>query len=142
MIVLAYDHRGYKLACDIKKYLEKNKIQYIEFASKKYTATDSYSEFANLACKYILEHDDARGIFICGTGIGISMAGNRHKGIRAGLCHNAETTRLARNDDDINVLVLAGNTCGKTKATKLINIFLSTPFEGGRHIARLEMLDK
>jgi len=142
MIVLAYDHRGFKLMNEVKTYLEKNKIEYIEFANQEYVKTDNYAEFANQACKYMQKNKEAKGIFCCGTGIGISIAANRYKGIRSGICLDSKTTFLARNDDDINVLVLAGNTTKISKAKKIIDVFLNTPFEGGRHIERLALLDK
>jgi len=142
MIVLAYDHRGYELFKNIKNYLEKKNIDYVEFASKEYDGKDNYAFFAKQACSYILENPDSKGIFCCGTGIGISIAANRYKGIRAGLCNNKKTTYLARKDDDINVLVLAGNTTKPKTAYTMINTFFDTEFEGGRHIARLELLDK
>ncbi len=142
MIVLAYDHRGYELMQGIQQYLDSINEKYVVFASKTYKQTDSYSEFSNKACEYMLSHNNCRGIFCCGTGIGISMSANRHKGIRAGICSDIKTTHLARNDDDINVLVLAGNNIKIDKAKKLIDTFLNTPFEGGRHIARLKLLDE
>ncbi len=141
MIVLAYDHRGYNLMKQIKKYLSANKLNYIEFCSKEYNMEDSYSVYAKEACKYMQSNASSKGIFSCGTGIGISIAANRYKGIRAGLCDNVETTRLARNDDDINVLVLAGNIINIDDAIPMINTFLNTKFEGGRHLARIQLLD-
>ena len=141
MIVLAYDHRGYDLMQQIKKYLSVNELNYVEFGSELYNRDDSYSVYARQACHYMTTSPNCVGIFSCGTGIGISIAANRHKGIRAGLCADVETTRQARNDDDINVLVLAGNTTTLTEAMAMIKTFLNTPFEGGRHIARLQLLD-
>ncbi len=142
MIVLAYDHRGYKLMQSVKKYLESMNKQYIEFANKEYDKCDNYAYFAKKACEYMKKNKESKGIFCCGTGIGISIAANRVKGIRSGICHDVETTFLARNDDDINVLVLAGNTTSIVKAKKMIDVFLNTAFEGGRHIERLALLDK
>lgn len=141
MIVLAYDHRGYKLMTKIKTYLEKQGLEYIEYASKEYDGKDSYSHFAKQANQKILEDVENRGIYCCRTGIGICMTANRVKGIRAGLCKDNRTTFLARNDDDINVLCISGEI-GFCKAKKMVDTFLNTPFEGGRHIARLEELDK
>ena len=142
MIVLAYDHRGYKIMQSVKEYLTKCDLEYIEFANKEYDKSDNYAYFAKQATEYMLNNKDTKGIFSCGTGIGICIASNRVKGLRAGICHDIKTTFLARNDDDINILVLAGNTMKPTKAKKIINTFLQTEFEGGRHIARLELLDK
>ncbi len=140
MIVLAYDHRAFEMMQKIKKYLEKKGLEYVEFANKEYTKTDSYSKFAKEANKKMLENPEYRGIYSCRTGIGISMTANRSKGIRAGLCTDVKTTFLARNDDDINVLVLPVHL-PFAKVKKMINTFLNTPFEGGRHIERLKELD-
>ena len=141
MIILAYDHRGYNLMIEIKKYLDKIGEKYIECASKEYDKGDNYAKFAIDGCEKILENKGTKGIFCCGTGIGICMRANRFKGIRAGVCHDEKSTFLARNDDDINVLVFAGNTMTARKARKMIDIFLHTDFEGGRHIDRLKLLD-
>ena len=141
MIVLAYDHRGFDLMQKVKKYLDKHNIEYVEYASSDYDKNDSYSQFAKQANKKVLENIDNRGIYCCRTGIGITMTANREKGIRAGLCHDTYTVRLARNDDDINVLCISGETAF-CRVKKMINVFLNTDFEGGRHIARLAELDK
>lgn len=141
MIVLAYDHRAFELMQKVKKYLEQQNLEYVEFANKEYTKTDSYSHFAKQANKKLLEDPNNRGIYSCRTGIGISMTANRSKGVRAGLCTDNKTTFLARNDDDINVLVMPVHL-PFFKVKKMINTFLNTPFEGGRHVARLEELDQ
>ena len=141
MIVLAYDHRAFDLMQKIKKYLESKNLEYVEFANKEYTKTDSYSIFAKQGNQKILEDPKNIGIYSCRTGIGISMTANRSKGIRAGLCTDVKTTWLARNDDDINVLVMPVHL-PFYRVKKMIDTFINTPFEGGRHIARLEELDK
>lgn len=140
MIVLAYDHRAFESMGKIKKYLSEIGQEYVEFASPNYDKGDSYSEFAKQANEYILNHSDAKGIYSCRTGIGIAMAGNRSKGIRAGVCTSPKTTFLARNDDDMNVLVVPA-TLPFFRVKKCIKVFLNTPFEGGRHKARVDALD-
>lgn len=142
MIVLAYDHRAYDLMLGIKEYLKEKKLKFVEFASPKYDKNDSYSEYAKKANEYILTHKNARGIYSCRSGIGVSMMANRSKGIRAGVCYTEKLAFLGRNDDDINVLVLATEETSLEQAKKLIDIFLNTPFEGGRHIPRLQALDE
>ena len=141
MIVLAYDHRAYELMQQVETYLVSKGHQVKVCASEVYTPTDSYAEFAKLANKEILKDKSNMGIYSCRTGIGICMAGNRAKGIRAGVCDNEKTVFLARNDDDMNVLVLPQEFVSFRKAKKLIDLFLSTPFEGGRHIPRVNALD-
>ena len=142
MIVLAYDHRAFEIMQKIRAYLDSKNLEYIVYANEEYVKTDSYSVFAKQANKKILEDPENNvGIYSCRTGIGISMTANRSKGIRAGLCTDNETVWLARNDDDINVLVMPVHLDMELVKT-MIDTFLNTPFEGGRHIARLEELDK
>lgn len=141
MIVLAYDHRAFDLMQQVEKYLVSKGHEVVVFASKDYTATDNYSEFAKEANKEVLKDKSNMGIYSCRTGIGICMAANRAKGIRAGVCDSEKTVFLARNDDDMNVLCLPQEFVSFRKAKKLIDLFLSTPFEGGRHIPRVNALD-
>jgi len=142
MIVLAYDHRAYDLMLGIKEYLKEKNLEFVEFASPEYDKNDSYSDYAKQANEYILTHEDSWGIYSCRSGIGVSMMANRFKGVRAGVCYTEKLAYLGRNDDNINVLVLATEETSLEQAKKLIDIFLSTPFEGGRHIPRLEALDE
>lgn len=141
MIVLAYDHRGYEIMKKVEKYLVELGHEVKVCASEPYDGKDSYTKFALEGNDLILKNKGAMGIYCCRTGIGISIMANRRKGIKAGLCHDEETVWLARNDDDINVLVIP---CGlkMTKLKKMINTFLNTQFEGGRHQARVDEYDK
>lgn len=141
MVVLAYDHRGHDLMEKVSKYLKSKNIEFVVFASQTYDAKDSYADYARMANEQVLKDANNRGIYCCRTGIGITMMANRYKGIRAGLCHDTYTVRLARNDDDINVLCLSGET-SFCRVKKMIDVFLNTPFEGGRHVDRLAQLDK
>lgn len=141
MIVLAYDHRAYNLMKQVEEYLVSKGHQVKVFASETYTPSDSYAEFAKLANAELVKDPSNKGIYSCRTGIGICMAGNRSKGVRAGVCSCAKTVFLARNDDDMNVLVLPQEFVSFRKAKKLIDLFLATPFEGGRHIKRVTALD-
>ena len=141
MIVLAYDHRAHALMKQVEKYLIGKGYEVKVCANEEYVATDSYAEFAKIANKEMLKSTDNFGIYSCRTGIGICMAANRTKGIRAGVCNSEKTVFLARNDDDMNVLVLPQEYVSFRKAKKLIDLFLSTPFEGGRHTARVNALD-
>ena len=141
MIVLAYDHRAYNLMKKVEKYLLSLGHEVKVFASPEYDAMDSYAEFAKPANKEMLKDPKNMGIYSCRTGIGICMAANRTKGVRAGVCDRKKTVFLARNDDDMNVLVLPQEYVSFRKAKSLIDMFLSTPFEGGRHTARVNALD-
>ena len=141
MIILAYDHRAHNLMKQVEQYLVSKGHTVKVFANKEYVATDSYSEFAKLANQEMIKDKNNRGIYSCRTGIGICMAANRSKGVRAGVCDSEKTVFLARNEDDMNVLVLPQEFVGIRKAKKLIDLFLATPFEGGRHIPRVNALD-
>ena len=141
MIVLAYDHRAYKLMKQVEEYLISKGYEITVCANKEYVSTDSYADFAKLGNKEMLKSKDNMGIYACRTGLGICMAANRAKGIRAGVCDREKTVFLARNDDDMNVLVLPQEYISFRKAKKLIDIFLSTPFGGGRHTPRVNSLD-
>ena len=82
-----------------------------------------------------------RGILICGTGIGMSMVANRHKGVRAALCHNLYTARLSRAHNDANLLCMGGRVIGEGIALEMVELFLKTPFEGGRHKRRVDLIE-
>ena len=140
MIVLAYDHRGFKLMKKLETYLNKSGHQVKVCASKEYDGKDSYATFAREANEIVL-NNNAMGVYCCRTGVGINIMANRKKGIRAGLCSTVKTTYLARKDDDINVLVVPCNL-SMFKLKKMIKVFLNTPFEGGRHLARVNEYDK
>lgn len=142
MIILAYDHRAYELMKKVEDYILSKGLDVKVCANKEYVKTDSYAEFAKMANKEMLKDKSNMGIYSCRTGIGICMAANRTKGIRAGVCAKEDTVFLARNDDDMNVLVLPQEYVSFRKAKKLIDLFLSTPFEGGRHIPRVNAMDE
>lgn len=142
MIVLAYDHRAHELMKKVEEYLLSKGLEVKVCANKEYVKTDSYAEFAKMANKEMLKDKNNMGIYSCRTGVGICMAANRAKGIRAGVCAKEHTVFLARNDDDMNVLVLPQEYVSFRKAKKLIDLFLATPFEGGRHVVRVNAMDE
>lgn len=141
MIVLAYDHRAFELMQKVKKYLISCNVKFKEYASENYNPSDNYAEFACNASKEILKNTNSRGIFSCRTGTGVAIMANRFKGIRAGVCSNKKTAFLGRNDDDLNVLVLPAEKMSFCKAKSIINTFIKTNFEGGRHLERVEKYD-
>lgn len=100
-----------------------------------------YPDYAALVCQGILEGRGERGLLLCGSGIGISMAANRYPGIRAALCHDETTARLSRQHNDANVLVMGGRTTGPDVAVAILDLWLTTPFDGGRHQRRIDKLD-
>ncbi|BCE00957.1 ribose 5-phosphate isomerase B [Marinicellulosiphila megalodicopiae] len=101
----------------------------------------NYPDYADLMAQKILSTENSLGILMCGTGIGISIAANRHKGIRAGLCMNEFMAEMTRKHNDANVLVLGGRVVGSDLGKSIAKTFLENEFEGGRHQTRIDMLD-
>lgn len=141
MIVLASDHAGYLLKEEIKKFFNKENIIAIDVGCYSREMCD-YPDYAKAGCSKILEDDRNVGIFICGTGLGMSIAANRNPKIRAALCVNVKMASLARRHNDANVLVLPGQYMNMKprKAIKIIKTFLTTDFEGGRYQRRIKKL--
>ncbi|MBQ7015071.1 MAG: ribose 5-phosphate isomerase B [Clostridia bacterium] len=137
-IALASDHAGFELKEKIKKYLIENGYAVSDFGTDSNASCD-YPEFANKLCLAIKEDPEMQGILICGTGIGMSMAANRHKHIRAALCHNEFTARLTRQHNNANVLCMGARTIGEELALETMKVFLSTDFMGDKHERRINM---
>lgn len=135
-IALCSDHAGYELKSIIEGYLESQDIEYEDFGTFSADSCD-YPDFAHPAAEAIEEGRCYPGIAICGTGNGIGMTLNKHQGIRAALCWNADLARLARQHNDANCLVLPARFIDPATAINLVDIFLNTKFEGGRHERRV-----
>ena len=138
MIILASDHAGFKLKEELKIFFDKHDIEYCDIGALAYDPDDDYPDIVKNAVKKVKADPINRGIFVCGSGIGMSMAANRHKGIRAILAYNSPTARLARKDENANVLCLGARQTNKGDAIKIILKFLTSPFEGGRHQRRID----
>lgn len=138
MIIMASDHRGFLLKEELKTFFNQENIITIDVGSYSKEPVD-YPDFAKLGIAKILEGKNNVGIFICGSGIGMSIAANRNPKIRAALCLNTKMAELSRRDNDANVLCLPGNLKTK-KAISIVKIFLTTTFEGGRHARRLKKI--
>ena len=142
MLVLAADHGGFELKNRIGEWLRKNGYEYIDCGTNSPDSVD-YPVYARLAAQKILSGECERGILCCGTGIGICMAANRIKGIRAATCESELCAEMTRRHNDANILCLGGRTTGEAHAIELVKIFLTTPFDGGeRHLRRIRMLDE
>ena len=139
MIILACDHRGYELKEKIKKFFNNESIITIDVGTYSKEGVD-YPDYAKKGVAKVLEDSHNVGIFICGTGIGMSIAVNRNPKIRGALCYNTRTAELARAHNDANVLILPGDTMRAAKAIRIIKVFLTTTFEGGRHFRRIKKL--
>ncbi|MCS6985005.1 MAG: ribose 5-phosphate isomerase B [Leptospiraceae bacterium] len=135
---IASDHGGFELKEAIKAHF--GNITWVDLGTHSTDSVD-YPDIAQSLCQSLLAGNFERGIAICGTGIGISIACNRFRGIRAALCYDAHTAEMARRHNNANILALGGRTTPVEKAFLLIDIFLKTPFDGGRHEKRIQKLD-
>lgn len=138
MIILASDHAGYMLKEEIKKFFNNENIIAIDVGCYSRENLDDYPDFAKAGNEKVLEDSRNVGIYICGSGIGMSMVANRNPKIRAALCHDEIFASLARKHNDANVLCLSGRFTTPRKAIKIIKVFLTTEFEGGRHAKRIK----
>jgi ribose 5-phosphate isomerase B len=138
---LASDHAGYELKEFIRIYLDKKDIPYIDYGTYT-TESANYALYGHQLAEAIEKGEVARGIAICGSGNGINMTLNRHPDIRSALCWDEEITRLARAHNDANVLALPGRFLSMDLAEKMVELFFNTPFEGGRHKERTDMISK
>lgn len=138
MIIMASDHRGYTLKEELKTFFNQENIITIDVGTYSKDPVD-YPDFAKLGVEKILKDKNNVGIFICGTGNGMAMACNRNSKIRAALCFNEKIAMLTRKDNDANVCCLPATT-KKRKAIKIVKVFLTTSFEGGRHARRIKKI--
>lgn len=137
-VAIAADHGGFELKEALKKQL--TGVTLTDLGTHSTDSVD-YPDFgADLAHKVAAGEFD-RGILICGSGIGISIAANKVKGIRAALCHNVYTAEMARRHNDANVIAMGGRVVDENTAVEMTRVFLNTEFEGGRHARRVEKLN-
>ncbi|MBE7075256.1 MAG: ribose 5-phosphate isomerase B [Clostridiales bacterium] len=139
MIILACDHAGYLLKEQIKEFFNKENITTIDVGTYSTESVD-YPDYVKAGNQKVLENSNNVGIYICGTGIGMCIAANKNPKIRAALCSTTNFASLARKHNNANVLVLPGRYINKAKAIRIIKIFLTTTFEGGRHARRIKKL--
>jgi ribose 5-phosphate isomerase B len=138
-IALAADHGGVELKALLVKDLVAAGHPVVDLGTNSADSVD-YPDFADRLAAALKDGRASRGVLICGTGIGISIAANRHRHIRAGLCHDETTARLCREHNDANVLALGARVIGPEVARACLKVFLSTPFGGGRHGPRVAKL--
>lgn len=139
-LYLGSDHRGYPLKEGIKKYLTEKKIPYTDLGCFSEKSVD-YPDFAQKVCRKVVEDPEKnRGILVCKTGIGMSIAANRNPKVRAALCFNKLMVRLARQHNNANILCLGEKIVSRKLAEEIVKIFLKTKFEGGRHERRVKKL--
>ena len=136
-IALASDHAGFELKAIVEGYLEARGVAYKDFGTDSAESCD-YPDFAHPAALAVESGECSMGIAMCGTGNGIAMTLNKHQGIRAALCWNKEIAALARQHNDANVLVMPARFIDAVTALAIVDTFLDTPFEGGRHQRRID----
>lgn len=138
-IAFCSDHAGYEMKTIIEGYLESADIKYKDFGTYSTESCD-YADFAHPAALAVESGECYPGIALCGSGNGIGMTLNKHQGIRAALCWNVELAELARRHNDANVLVLPARFIDNVTAIAIVETFLNTPFDGGRHQRRIEKI--
>lgn len=139
MIALACDHGALELKEAIKAHLEKKGLEYKDFGTYTKDSCD-YPDFGAAAARAVASGECEKGIVCCTTGIGISIAANKIKGVRCALLHDHMSARLTRQHNDANMMALGAAVTPPMMALELVDIFLSTPFEGGRHQRRVNKL--
>lgn len=140
MIALGCDHGGLEIKNAIIEELKKKGIEYIDLGTNTTDSVD-YPVYAKAVCAEVVSGRCEKGILCCGTGIGMSIAANKVKGIRAAVLSDAFSAEMTRKHNNSNVLCLGGRVIDSAKAVELANIFISTEFEGGRHEKRVAMLE-
>ena len=138
-IALAADHAGYELKNHLVAYLTEKGYDCVNLGTDTADSVD-YPVYANALCEKILSGECEKGIVICGTGIGMSLAANKVPGIRCALCGDPYSAKMTRAHNDANMLALGARVIGVELAKMIVEAFLDTPFEGGRHQTRIDMI--
>ena len=140
-ILIGSDHAGFELKMFLADALQQRGLSVIDVGCHSKESCD-YPEFARDLCVRLLEGEAPRGMLICGTGLGMSMAANRYRGIRAALCTTEFHARMSRAHNDCNVLVLGGRVTGRDLALSILREWLETGFEGERHQRRIDLIEQ
>jgi ribose 5-phosphate isomerase B len=138
-IVIGSDHRGFIAKEQVKAIVTQSGHQYIDAGTKDNNPAD-YPDIAYMAATAVSKGEADRAILICGTGIGMCIAANKVKGIRAALCHDELTAQISRHHNDSNVLCLSGDMTGEVLLRKIVEAWLTTDFQGGRHQRRINKI--
>ena len=138
MLAIGCDHGGYALKEEVKKHLDERGIEYIDCGCNGESV--DYPVIASETCAHITSGECERGLLFCGTGIGISIAANKTPGIRAACCSDYYSAKYTRMHNDANVLCMGGRVISSGRACELVDVFLDTAYEGGRHQRRVDML--
>ncbi len=138
-IFISSDHAGYNLKEQIKKRFKK-KYFFYDMGTEDSKISVNYPDYAHKLCKKVAKNSKNMGILVCGSGMGMSMAANRHKKIRAAVCYSIKNTKLSRLHNNANIITLGSRLTKKNIAFKCIDIFVNTKFEGGRHKKRVKKI--
>ena len=139
MLAIGADHAGYEAKETIKEYLQEKMIEVKDFGTFSKESCH-YPVFAEKVSRSVASGESEKGILVCGSGIGVSIAANKIKGIRAALCYEPLLAEMARKHNDANVLCLGARFSGAETIKKIIDVFLKTEFEGGRHAERVKLI--
>jgi len=141
LIAIASDHGGFSLKVDIVSFLKELGYEVNDMGPKNQNSVD-YPDYGIRIAQAVTKNTDSRGIVICGTGIGMSIVVNRFPGIRGTLCSDLYTAKLCREHNDSNILIMGGRVVGHGLAREIVKVWLSTPFDGGRHQKRLDKINQ
>jgi len=141
MIAIASDHAGITLKTDLVRLLQGLDLEVEDLGPSEAVSVD-YPDYAHLLAAAVADGRVERGVLICGTGLGMSMAANRHPGVRAALCHDAYTAEMARRHNDANVLCMGARAIGPGVAEQVVKVFVETPFDGDRHQRRVAKIER
>ena len=138
-IFISSDHAGYMLKEQIKKKFKK-KYRFQDLGTDNLKKSVNYPDYAHKLCRKVSNNSKNMGILVCGSGMGMSMAANRHKKIRAAVCYSVKNTKLSRLHNNANIITLGSRLTKKNTAFKCIEVFMKTKFEGGRHNKRVKKI--
>ena len=141
-IFIGADHRGFKLKKKIAQYLAQQKYDVVDVGAFTDDVSSDYPDISKKVAGQVLKNKDAKGILVCMTGLGHSMAANKIPGIRAALCYNKKAALLSRKHNDANVLILGSQFVKQSEMFGIIKAWLKTRFEGGRHLRRVNQIKK
>ncbi len=139
-IIIGSDHAGYPMKEKVKAHLSERGVQVEDVGAHSEESVD-YTDFGKKVAQKVSDGTFDRGILICGTGLGMSMVANRYRGVRAALANDLFSAIMSRRHNDSNILAMGGRLIGDTLAFQLVDTWLETPFDGGRHQGRLEKMD-
>ena len=141
MIAIGCDHGGYALKQEIMRHLDSRGLAYKDFGCYSEESCD-YPVYGKAVAHAVAGGECEKGILICGTGIGISLAANKVRGIRCAVCSDCFSAEMTRRHNDANIIAMGGRVVGPGLALKIVDLFLDTPFEGGRHQRRVDMIEE